>query len=102
MTQTMKASEARQQYSRLLNQVFRKETRVVEKSGIPVAAIVATQYLERLDRYERERAARFEVVDQMRAAFQDVPDGELGAEITKAVVAARTGLREGRAAPPAR
>src|SRR6266852_947780 len=36
-TQTMKASQARQEWSQILNRVFRKQTRVlVEKSGIPV------------------------------------------------------------------
>ena len=29
MTQTMKSSDARQQWSQLLNKVFRKETRVI-------------------------------------------------------------------------
>ena len=39
MTQTLKASEARAQWSQLLNKVFRRQARViVEKSGIPVAA----------------------------------------------------------------
>ena len=41
MTQVMKASEARAQWSQLLNKVFRSQTRVVvEKSGIPVAAVI--------------------------------------------------------------
>jgi prevent-host-death family protein len=49
MTKTLKASEARQQFSELLNQVFKGETRVlVEKSGIPVAAIVSTTDLNKL------------------------------------------------------
>jgi prevent-host-death family protein len=42
MTKTIKASVARQQFSQLLNEVFRKEARiVVEKSGIPIAAIIS-------------------------------------------------------------
>src|SRR5216684_1545697 len=59
-TQTMKASQARQEWSQILNRVFRKQTRVlVEKSGIPVAAIVSADDLERLDRLDAERRARF-------------------------------------------
>jgi prevent-host-death family protein len=49
MTKTIKASDARQQFSQLLNEVFREESRVVvEKSGIPVAAIIPAKDLQRL------------------------------------------------------
>jgi len=55
---TMKISEVKQQLNRLVNQVYRRETRVmVEKSGIPVAGIVSAEDLERLDRLDRERRA---------------------------------------------
>ena len=40
-TETMKMTDAKQQFSRVVNNVFRTHTRVlVEKGGIPVAAIV--------------------------------------------------------------
>ena len=42
MTQTMKISEVKNTLSSLVNKVYRNETRVlVEKSGIPVAAIIS-------------------------------------------------------------
>lgn len=95
MTQTMKASEARQQFSQLLNQVFRGETRVVvEKSGIPVAAIISAQDLEQLARFEAQREKDFAVIDEIRAAFKDVPDEELEREVARAVADARARLRE--------
>lgn len=95
MTQTMKASEARQQFSQLLNQVFRGETRVVvEKSGIPVAAIISAQDLEQLARFEAQREKDFAVIDEIRAAFKDVPDEELEREVSRAVADARARLRE--------
>jgi prevent-host-death family protein len=101
LTQTIKASEARQQFSRLLNQVFRKETRViVEKSGIPVAALISTADLDRLTRFERERAARFLALDASRAAFQGVPDEELEQEVGRAVAEARQELGDKRASLP--
>ena len=81
MTQTMKASDARQHFASVLNRVFRKEARVVvEKSGIPVAAIVSAEDLKRLDQLDRERAERFKVIDEMRAAFAGVPDEEIERE----------------------
>jgi prevent-host-death family protein len=56
MTKTIKASEARQQFSKVLNEVFRGESRVVvEKSGIPVAAIISASDFKRLARLEAER-----------------------------------------------
>jgi prevent-host-death family protein len=99
MTKTMKATEARQQFSQLLNQVFRRETRVVvEKSGIPVAAIISATDLERLNQLEAQRAERFKALDATREAFRDVPDDELEAEVAKAVASARRKLRKERAA----
>jgi prevent-host-death family protein len=95
ITRTMKASEARQNFSQLLNQVFRGETRVVvEKSGIPVAAIISAQDLEEFRRFEAEREKDFAIIDEIRAAFKDVPDEELEREVTRAVAEARAKLRE--------
>ena len=82
MTQTMKASQARQEFSQLLNKVFRRETRViVEKSGIPVAAIISTDDLERLQLLEEQRQRNYDAIEAVGAAFQDVPDEEIEAEI---------------------
>jgi prevent-host-death family protein len=91
----MKASEARQQFSQLLNEVFRRETRVlVEKSGIPVAAIISAEDLKRLGRMEEERKRDFSILDEMREAFKDVPEEELEREVSKALTAARQKGRE--------
>jgi prevent-host-death family protein len=100
-TQTMNATDVRQHWSQTLNQVARRQTRVlVEKAGIPVAAIVSADDLERLRRYDAERAADFAVIDRLRAAFQDVPDEELEREVTKAVAEARAERRaQGAPAP---
>jgi prevent-host-death family protein len=91
----MKASEAREQFSQLLNQVFRGNTRVlVEKSGIPVAGIISAQDLERFNQLERQREERFKVLDETRAAFKDVPDEELEQEVAKALNAVRKERRK--------
>jgi prevent-host-death family protein len=71
MTKTMKASVARQQFSKLLNEVFRGESRViVEKSGIPVAAVISARDFELLARLEAERNEDFAILDEMREAFK--------------------------------
>jgi prevent-host-death family protein len=100
MTQIMNATEARQQFASVLNRVFRKETRVVvEKSGIPVAAIVSAEDLKRLDRLdqvERERAERFAVIDEVRSAFAGVPDEEIERETDRIL-----GINQDDASQPA-
>lgn len=56
MTQTMQAAQAHQEWSQVLNQVARRETRVVvEQDGVAVAAIVSTRDLERLQQLEQQQ-----------------------------------------------
>ena|SRR3989338_7246582 len=86
MTQIMKASDVRREWSQLLNKVFRNQTRVVvEKSGIPVAAVISAEDLERFNNLEELREQRFKALDEMRYAFKDVPADEIEREIKKAL-----------------
>lgn len=86
MTKTLKASQAREQFSQLLNQVFKSQTRVlIEKSGIPVAAIISVADLERLNQLEEERQREFAVLDEIGEAFKDVPLEEIEREVVKAL-----------------
>jgi prevent-host-death family protein len=90
MTQTINASTARQEFSKILNKVFREETRiVVEKSGIPIAAIISAEDLRRLDQLEKERADRFSILDEVKAAFRDIPEAEIKNEIDQAITRVR-------------
>ena len=93
-TQTMKISEVKQQLNRLVNRVYRRETRVmVEKSGIPVAGIVSAEDLRRLDQLDRERAERFKVLEEFGEAFKDVPVEELEREAARALAEVRAERR---------
>ncbi len=99
VTQTMKASDARQNFSAVLNRVFRRETRVlVEKSGIPVAAIVSAEDLERLTQLDEQRKHDFAILDEIRAAFRGVPPEEIEREVARAI----EGVREVNPLPPQR
>ncbi len=99
MTETMKISEVKQHLNRLVNRVYRQETRVmVEKSGVPVAGIVSAQDLQRLDRLDRERAERFKVLDTFAEAFKDVPIEELERETARALAEVRAEMRAERLA----
>lgn len=86
MTQTLNASDVRSNWSQLLNKVFRNQTRViVEKSGIPVAAVISAEDLSRLTRLEEQRKKRFQAIDRMREAFKDIPAEEIEREVNKAI-----------------
>jgi prevent-host-death family protein len=86
MTQVMKASEVRQQWGQLINKVFRNQTRiVVEKSGIPVAAVISAEDLQRFVKMEEQRAERFKALDKIRDAFKDIPEEKLQEEVNKAL-----------------
>ena len=94
MTQIMKASVVRQQWSQLLNKVFRNQTRiVVEKSGIPVAAVISTEDLQRFTQMEEQRNERFKALDKMREAFKDVSPLEIEQEVSKAILKVRAEKR---------
>lgn len=89
-TQRMKASEVRQDWSQLINKVFREEARIiVEKSGIPVAAIISIADLERLTRLEAERHERFKPLGDTWEAFSDVSPEEIEREVVQAIAAIR-------------
>jgi prevent-host-death family protein len=93
----MKASDARQHFSDVLNRVYRKQARVlVERSGIPIAAIVSTEDLARLDQLEAERAERFAGLSRISQAFADVPVEELEREVERAVAEGRAAARRER------
>lgn len=97
MTQTMKATDARQHFASVINRVARKEARViVEKSGVPVAGIVSAEDVGRLNRLDQERAERFKVIDEMRAAFKDVPPEEIEREADRALTEVRAEMRAER------
>lgn len=99
-TQTMKISDVKNTLSSLITTVYRNERRVlVEKSGIPVAAIISADDLARLEQLELEREERFAVIDRMREAFKDVPSEEIEREAERSVAEARERLR--RASHPA-
>ena len=94
MTQTLKASDVRSNWSQLLNKVFRNQTRViVEKSGIPIAAVISAEDLARFTQLEEKRKERFKILDRMRDAFKDVPVEEVEREVSKAIKEVRAQRR---------
>ena len=98
-TQKMKASQAHRQWNPVLDQVSRGETRIlVERDGIPVAAIVSADDLEQLDRLEAERAARWRVIEEIGARHADIDPDEVERDVDEAIAEMRA---EDRASTPA-
>jgi prevent-host-death family protein len=98
-TLTMKFTDARQQLSQVVNRVARRQMRVlIEKSGVPVAAIVSADDLRRLEDWQEERDAFFEGLREMSRAFADVPPDELERQVALAIRQARAQLRAEREA----
>ena len=91
-TQSIEMAEAEGKLETLVGRVSQGNTRVlVEKAGVPVAALVSTDDLERLDRLDRERAERFRVIDEARASFDGVAPEEIDREADRAVAELRAG-----------
>lgn len=97
VTEILNITTARSQLSDLVNQVFRREARVIiEKSGIPVAAIVSAEDAARLEEYERQRGEDFAFFEDIQQKFADVPVEEHEREVARAVRQTRTRQRAAR------
>lgn len=103
-TKIIKISALKNSLSRVVNAVSSDEARVlVEKNGVPVAAIVSVSDLiklvdiERLNR-DQEDEAPWAVVDRMREAFKDVPDEEIERETDRIIARIRAENRAAREA----
>ena len=62
---------------------------LIEKAGIPVAAVVSVGDLERLTRLDREWAAGTRALQEFSAAFQDVPVAELEERVAQIIAEGR-------------
>jgi prevent-host-death family protein len=74
----MNLSAVKQQFSQVVNRAFRRQVRVlIEKSGIPVAAVVSFDDLRRLEQLDAEWERDFAVLDEVGAAFADEDPSEI-------------------------
>lgn len=86
----MAVAEARQRFSRILDDVREgDEPVIIEKSGVPVAALVPLTVLDRDRRWAAERAERMALLERMRRPFRDVPTEEIETQVGKAIVSER-------------
>jgi len=87
----MAVAEARQRFSRILDDVREAgEPVIIEKSGVPVAALVPLTVLDRDRRWAAERAERMALLERMRRPFRDVPTEEIETKVRKAIASVRS------------
>ncbi len=96
-TETMKMTDAKQQFSRVVSTVHRTRRRVlVEKGGVPVAAIVSTEDLERLNQLDADWDQGFEILDEIGTAFDQREPEEIERETARALIEVRSEMRSER------
>jgi prevent-host-death family protein len=90
MTQTVGATDLRQRLTDVLQAVReRREAYVVETFGRPQAAIINLDEYEQFLRYQRERAAFFDWLDEAAAANAEQNAGLSEQEILEIIEQAR-------------
>jgi hypothetical protein len=95
VTQTLPAAAVREQWDQLLGKVAGGESRVlVERDGKPVAALISAADLVWLGQLEAQRADRFNILDRIGAAFEDVPLDELEEQVARALETIRQENRD--------
>lgn len=96
---TVDANEAAGTWSKLLDKVAQSHERViVERGGMPIAAVISVADLKRFKSLETELVRDFEVLNRMADAFKDVPFEELEREAAQALAEVRAERRSGSAA----
>lgn len=90
-TKTIKASDAKQQFDQIVNQVFRDKTRVlIEEEGTSLAAIVTARDLETLKKLEQGAE---EALTRMRAAFSDLSEEQMVEDVARVIEEVRAERR---------
>lgn len=98
-TRTVTIPEAKAQLSPLLEEVSRGETRIlILEAGVPVAALVGSEDLKRLERMDAEDREAWTILEAMRAPFRDVPPEEIERKIERARAEIRAERRAEREA----
>lgn len=95
----MKLTDTKQHLSEVVNRVAQGEARVViEKSGLPVAALVSAEEYRRFVKSDEGWQERTAAMERIGATFADVPFEEIEAEVARALASVRAKIRAERAA----
>lgn len=90
MTRLMTFSEVKNAFANLADAIARHETRVlVQKDGVPIAALVSVDDLMRLKQLDREGEEGPQALERVGAAFGNVPPSEAEREIERIIAEGR-------------
>ena len=90
VTERVAASQAKRDWSKVINRAFSGEVRfVVEKHGTPVAGIVSADDIERLAQLDAERERDFEILERFGRAFRDQTAEQIEEAVAQAVAEVR-------------
>ena len=97
-TRTVTNIEAREQLDELLSFTSEEQGRrvVVERDGMPVAALISIADLNRLNLFLEQREHDFQVLSELSRAFDGIPDEEIEREALNAVMEIRAEARAKR------
>ncbi len=97
VAQRMTISQIKRQLASVVQRVSSKEARVlVEESGIPVAAVVSIEDLERLQRLDQEWEQTTQVIARLSQTFADIPVADLESKIDEIILDNRANEVTGR------
>jgi len=93
----MTATDVRQHFASAINQVARQQSQIViEKSGVPVAALVSINDLLRLRSLEKQDPEIAAVFEMLSKPFRGVPPEEVEAETERILAETREEDRQER------
>jgi len=86
-TKTIPALEARVHLGEIMKQSFKNGVRfIVEKSGIPMIAILSANEYQR---FFQEREERFKILDSIKSGLPDISSEEIEKDISATIKAVR-------------
>lgn len=94
VTQTMNASQVREDFNQVLSRVSHRQGRVlIEEQGKPLAGIVSAEDLQRLDQLDAEWDEDWRVFDEIHARNLDKTAEEVERDVDEAIAAVRRQAR---------
>lgn len=98
ITQTQNVSDVQNRLTNLVDAVYRKEARVlIEQNGVPVAALVSAEDLERLAELAREQAERRRLLARLREPFRHIPPHQIEEDVAAVIAEVRAELADEQA-----
>jgi prevent-host-death family protein len=98
ITVVMSASEVRQHFAGTVNEAAKGHARfVIEKNGVPSAAVVSARDMDRLAMLDAKRETNLKLLDEIRAAFAGIDPEEIERQFAADLAEVRAEMTRERA-----